>query len=331
MKESGLAAIDLEKLQPVEARRLNLEWQRRDWARTTDPVTGLLRADLAVPTACYVCGSDDAEIHFVKGGYRFAQCRTCSLVYVNPRLADAEIAKLYDDGGRGKFLFEQLFLPSAEYRKTRLYSERLDFIEARVPQGRILDVGCSTGHFLEAARERGWDVYGVELADYAVRHAQERLGLDRVYQGDLKDARLPWKFFEAITLWDVIEHVTDPAGALRRIRDLLRPGGMVFIYTPHWDCFERDVLGAECVNFMGDMHLMYFTRHALRRLLSDAGFEVEALETFGLDLDHIISFHELTGCVADLTFLKAHKDKLQACIDAAGEGCYLRVFARRPG
>lgn len=323
------SSIDLEKLQPEEARRLNLEWQRRDWARTTDPATGLLRADVAVPTACYVCSADDAELRFVKGGYRFVQCRRCTLVYVNPRLADTEVAKLYQDGGRGKFLFEQLFLPSAPYRKARLYPERLDFIEARVPRGRLLDVGCSTGHFLEAAQERGWEVYGVELAAYAVRHAWERLGLDHVHHGELKNAPFPEDFFEAITLWDVIEHLTDPHGMLNHVRRLLRPGGMVFIYTPHWDCFEREVLGPECVNFMGDMHLMYFTRDALRRVVADAGLDVEVFESFGLDLDHIISFHELNSSGGDLTFLKAHKDTLQACIDAAGRGCYLRAFARR--
>jgi len=328
--QSGSVGIDIEALQPAEARREIARRQREDALRRMDPCTGGLREELAVPASCCVCGSDVAAELFRKEGFRYVQCCRCGLVYVNPRLNDAETRRLYAEGGRGAYQFEHFYLPSAEYRKRSLYPVRLDAIERHLGRiGRILDVGSSTGHFLQCARERGWEVYGIELAEYAARYARETLKIESVQCADLAEAGFAPGFFDAVTLWDVIEHVTEPRDLLRRIRELLRPDGMVFLHTPNAECFERVVLGPDMVNFAGDFHPVCYTKGSLRRLVEDAGFLPETLCTFGLDIAHIVAVHERQGRTAETVFLRAFGGELQRLIDAAGEACYLACYARR--
>ncbi|MGB9625767.1 MAG: class I SAM-dependent methyltransferase [Phycisphaerae bacterium] len=330
--QGGRAGIDIDALQPKDARREIARRQREDCLRRTDPRTGLLREDLAVPASCCVCGSDAAVELFVKEGFRYVQCRQCGLVYVNPRLNDAETRRLYAEGGRGAYQFEHFYLPSAEYRKRRLYPARLDAIERHLGRvGRILDVGSSTGHFLQCARERGWEVHGVELAEYAARYAREALRMESVRCADLAETDFAPGSFDAVTLWDVIEHVTDPRGLLARIHELLCEDGMVFLHTPNAECFEREVLGPDMVSFAGDFHPVCYTKASLRRLVEDAGFHPEAMFTFGLDIAHIVEVYARQGRDAETVFLRAYGDELQRLIDASGEACYLACYARRRG
>jgi cyclopropane fatty-acyl-phospholipid synthase-like methyltransferase/Zn ribbon nucleic-acid-binding protein len=322
--------IDIAALQPPDAKREMVRRQRLDAMRRTDPGTGLLRRELSVLTNCYVCGSQESRVLFVKEGFRFVECVHCGLVYVNPRLNDEETARMYSEDGRGAYYFEHFFLPSAAYRMEKFYPKRLDAIEKCLGRkGRLLDVGCGSGHFLLAARRRGWEVHGVELAEYAVRYARERLGLDFVQLADVLDADYEPASFDAVTLWDVVEHVTNPRDLMRRVRELLVPGGMAFIYTPTADCFERRILGSDMVSFVGDFHPAYHTRNSLRRLVEEAGLTVADLHTFGLDIAHIVDVYEEQGRPGEVAALKAHADEFQRIIDKADEGCYLACYVRR--
>ena len=116
---------------------------------------------------------------------------------------------------------------------------------------------------------------------------------------------------------------------MNRIHELLRPGGMVFIHTPHFDCFEGTVLGPDAVNLVGDYHPACYTKPSLRRLMVDSGFDVEELSTFGLDIAHIEAVYGRQGREAPLAFLSEYREALQDCIDAFGQGCYLACYGRR--
>jgi SAM-dependent methyltransferase len=331
--ETASAGIDIEALQPRTARRALLRRQRADAARWIDVTTGLLRPEVTARARCCVCRSDAGSVQFTKDGFRFVRCDECGLLYVNPRLNDEETRKLYSEGGRGHFQFHHFYLPSAAYRQQKLYPRRLDAIEARLQGvGRLLDVGSSTGHFLQCAQGRGWECHGVELAEYAARYAQDVLGLASVRCVDLLTCTVD-DFggpVDAVTLWDVIEHVTDPEALMAKVLGLLRPGGMVFLHTPHADCFEATVLGPDTISFAGDFHPVCYTKGSLVRLLRRSGFAVADLFTFGLDVAHIIDTYEQRDETDALQFLRTYGDEMQLAIDAAGRGCYLACYARRP-
>jgi SAM-dependent methyltransferase len=140
----------------------------------------------------------------------------------------------------------------------------------------LLEVGCWTGSFLLAARERGWAGEGIEPSAWAVGRAKER-GLT-VEQGMLADARWEPGEFSVVVATDVIEHLLDPSAALAQIATLLDGDGVLFCTVPDTGSRGARALGARWWSVL-PMHVQYFTRASLGLLLSRAGFEVSSIVT----------------------------------------------------
>jgi SAM-dependent methyltransferase len=149
-------------------------------------------------------------------------------------------------------------------------------LERWVNPGRLCDLGCWTGSLLVAARDRGWQVVGIEPSSWAADHARQR-GLD-VRTTTLLDHGLEEHAFDAVTLCDVLEHLDDPAAALAVVRELLRPGGVVYLTLPDAGSPLARALGRRWWSIL-PMHLQYFTRGSIVRLLNDAGFSVLSVDS----------------------------------------------------
>jgi SAM-dependent methyltransferase len=152
----------------------------------------------------------------------------------------------------------------------------LEHIEALVGVGHMVDLGCWTGSFLVAARDRGWSVVGVEASRWAAERARGR-GVDIVAE-DLFSTDLAPGSFRAVVLCDVLEHLVTPRSALATIHDLLEPGGAVYITVPNAGSAAATVLGSRWWSVL-PMHLQYFTRISLRRALEAEGFTVRRMTT----------------------------------------------------
>ena len=148
----------------------------------------------------------------------------------------------------------------------------LSHLEGHVEGRRLLDLGCWVGFLLAEARDRGWDVRGVEPSEFASAFARDRLGLE-VVTGDLLDVALPEGEFDAVVMGDVIEHLPDPGAALRRVATLLAPGGALCLMVPDAGSRLARALGARWWS-VSPTHVEYFTRASLRRLLERQGFRV---------------------------------------------------------
>jgi 2-polyprenyl-3-methyl-5-hydroxy-6-metoxy-1,4-benzoquinol methylase len=222
-------------------------------------------------------GKNDADLPL--GSMDIVRCRDCGLVFVNPRpeYTGEEFDKLYS---------EEYF--SAPYM--RFYGEgggeqtnepfrsRLDWIEEHKKRGRLLDIGCASGGFLLAAKERGWDVYGVEASKTASKMARERHKLNvttgMIYEAGLKDG-----FFDVVTASDVMEHVESPRAFLKEINRILRPGGLLYIAVPDFDgLYYSAALALSRFShrnyFVLPHHVYFFDRRTARRYLREAGFSV---------------------------------------------------------
>jgi len=127
----------------------------------------------------------------------------------------------------------------------------------------VLDVGCGTGEFLIKLRRRGVDVHGLEPSRFAAGYATS-LGLD-VFQGGVAAYR-PEQKFDLITLWNVIEHLQDPAGDLARLRDLLAPDGTIVILTPNIGSRQANAFGPDWAGLEVPKHLQLFDASSLRSL-----------------------------------------------------------------
>jgi len=161
-----------------------------------------------------------------------------------------------------------------EQRESRrlTYGRELDRIEAFCAGRELLDVGSYTGFFLEQARERGWRVQGVEPSKWAADYARSTLGIP-VFNGPI-EAWVPpaGQRFDVVTLWDVLEHLTDPVGVLRHVRGLLRPDGLVAFTTPNLDAPLARLLRGRYPFFM-QMHTVHLNHRTRDLLLEKAGFE----------------------------------------------------------
>jgi len=138
-------------------------------------------------------------------------------------------------------------------------------------------VGSSLGFLLDAFRRDGWDVLGIDPDRAACRHATERLGI-ATRNSTLERAELPSESVDAVVALHVIEHVPDPAGTLREIRRVLKPGGHLVLETPRYDSLMFRLLGRRERSVSCDGHIFFFTVETLRKGYTAAGFELERLE-----------------------------------------------------
>jgi SAM-dependent methyltransferase len=144
----------------------------------------------------------------------------------------------------------------------------------------VLDVGCGTGEFLIKLRRRGIEAYGLEPSGFAAGHAAS-IGLD-VFQGGVADYR-PGRTFDLITLWNVIEHMPDPAGDLSRLREMLAPAGTIVILTPNAGSHQADVFGRDWAGLEVPRHLQLFDASSLGTLAANVGLSTVGVRPARLD------------------------------------------------
>lgn len=157
----------------------------------------------------------------------------------------------------------------------------VDRIEAEIGRGRLLDVGAGPGFLLAVARERGWDVCGLDLNPWAAQYAHQEFGVE-VRTQTLEEAAFEQPEFDAITMMDLVEHVADPAPLLAKAAEMLRDGGVLAILTPDAGSPVSRLLGARWPEIQrAPEHLVLFSAQGLSRLLARHGFETLAAHSVG--------------------------------------------------
>ena len=145
--------------------------------------------------------------------------------------------------------------------------------------GRLLDIGCGTGHFLaEMGRYPGWELAGVEPNAKAAEFARQALGLN-VHLGDLFSAQFPDHHFDVVTMWDVLEHLYEPVSVLREIHRVLKPDGVLILRTPSLDSWDARVFGCYWAGLDSPRHLAVYSRRTVEKLLTHADFILRDLTT----------------------------------------------------
>jgi len=160
---------------------------------------------------------------------------------------------------------------------------------------RVLDVGCGYGFFRKAMADAGWKHDGVEISRHACRAAKELFGFETIC-GTLEQVA-PSADYDAVILWDVIEHVGDPLDLLNRCNGLLRVGGVCAIRTPNLNAVERDVFGRYYHSFKKE-HLQYFSPGSLTLLAGRCGLEARFVAT---QSNLLIGFSQANMRLAEMT------------------------------
>lgn len=233
-------------------------------------------------TTCNLCGSAEADLFYELPDLlldrpqvrtTLVRCRVCGLVYQNPRPTFAEMGQHYPPeydsyapnplAARAPWLLHRAYAYGV-HKRTRSVT--------RLKRGgKLLDVGCATGTFLLGMRAHpGWDLHGVEVSPHAAAIARSE-GLT-VAEGTLEQAAFPDGHFDAVTLWDVFEHLHDPAATLAELHRILRPDGVLVMRVPNLDSWDARLFGRNWAGLDAPRHTYVFGLQSLRSLLERAGF-----------------------------------------------------------
>ncbi len=248
--EVGRLRADVLAAEAVRAARVE-EARRRDGGL----VCHSCGAAKLVFEGSFPAGADQRQVH---------HCEGCGLSQLDRRFSAGEISALEDEN-----VAYQESDPDVE-AWVEAHSFIVEFVERYVPKGRLLEVGCSRGYKLEAARRAGWAVQGIELSQASCRFARERLALP-VHNGSLESfaADAP---FDAVVAWHVLEHVPSVLGFLSLLRAFTRPGGHIFLQMPSYDRYRRLEPWSSHPECFNEVHFWYFTVESLERVAREAGF-----------------------------------------------------------
>ena len=218
------------------------------------------------------CRSDlPPTISFRSSTRQYLQCRNCALVFRSPRPRNIAIEEDY------KQSYDAIYLESGvdPYRAPVFRSVLEHLSSYKTPPGHLLDIGCGAGEFAVLCQNMGWTCSGVELSQQAAAVAAQQ-GITMLSGECLGETGAPsdeWGPFDAITLINVLDSMCDPIGVLRRVRQMLRPGGVVVIRIPNatFHLFIRRMLillNAQCQQVF---HLYIYSPSTLANLLRSVG------------------------------------------------------------
>jgi len=283
----------------------------------TQPYTALESGTTAAAglLSCFLCGSqvitrlwEGSDKKFRgPGRFTYKQCGACGLVFLHPRPAEQEMSRYYPD-----HVTPVRIGADASFReKTRQYLKRLvaeDWygyssgprpvftrlssalrkaltlplrpLLRQLPRlrlgGRVLDIGCGSGAYLDFLASLGWTCHGIEPGPNSRAYATEVLGLT-THQGPLETCRFPDSFFDVVTMWHVIEHLSDPLGTLHEIRRILKPDGVVMLRTPNVKSWEARLFRGNWYGLDPPRHFFLFAPATMRTLLARSGFAISWL------------------------------------------------------
>jgi len=237
----------------------------------------------AASVRCAVCDGAVAELWGRAESYELLQCNNCRVVFTHPMPTAEQLRRLYSN--------EQYFLAGgaagyvAGYEisarsQSMLHETILDQIGPPQFDAKLMEVGCAQGHFLDAARRRGWDVCGVELSPAAAAAARLRFRVP-VLEGHLDDQVLEPSSRSVVVLLDVIEHLVDPARAIRSVARVLHAGGLLVLKTPDIGSPHARRLGMRWPQIKPPEHLIYFNLTSMTRMLHACGFQLDRLRAVG--------------------------------------------------
>jgi len=216
---------------------------------------------------CELCNSPDEKQSFYSEK-SIVKCPNCDLVFYNGKAIGG--ASLYDqEYFRGK---EYLDYVSEKHIIQYNFSRFIDLLSKLVPSGRLFEVGCAYGFFLELAQEH-WTVSGVDVVPEGIQYARDMLHLD-VHLADflrLEDRR---EGFDIICMWDTVEHLQHPVRFIKKAAQWLKPGGILVMTTPNIDSYVARLRKERWRQIHPPTHLYYFSIQTLSSAVEKAGLEV---------------------------------------------------------
>ncbi|MHB9053010.1 MAG: class I SAM-dependent methyltransferase [Thermoleophilia bacterium] len=239
--------------------------------------------------ACPICGEQDfspvltAESmdHLASMPFTVVSCNSCGLMMTNPRPTADAIGEFYESGfyEQGESLIKRSLINPV---MKGFHELRLRQVTQRMTGGKILDVGCGKGKFLQVAARHGWEAWGIEPSHRSLSFVQDKSGM-KIIGGRFEDADLPDGYFDVVTMWHTLEHFYHPDDTLKKVRRKLRDGGLLVVRVPNGASWDFSMGRAKWFHLDVPRHLYHFSPDSLRKLIGQAGFRVVSISTSSLE------------------------------------------------
>ncbi len=220
---------------------------------------------------CKLCGSDNYTVflradNIRRGTKRFfnsVECKECGFKYTNPAPVE-DITYYYEN-------YEESSLPKSLDNFYYQLFRRIPYIKG----GKILDVGCGEGKFLEflSKNYEGMELYGSDMYDVPLEIRQKY----KIFKGELHSIKAEDNFFDIITMWGSIEHMIDPLQSLQKAYRLLKKGGTLIVWTINIDSFEAKIFKRYWYHLLLPEHYSQFSDKTLKVMVEKAGFKVKRI------------------------------------------------------
>ncbi len=226
---------------------------------------------------CPLCGPEAKQVlHYKFDPFQVVKCLNCDLAFLSPRFKEDDILKFYQ--GQDYYASSHARQGYDDYLDLReawikTFSRRLKIISTYKNKGRILDIGCGPGFFLEAATKMGYsDLWGIDPSDYIVDVARKKFGKN-ILQGTIESNELEPDSFDLLTAFDVFEHIYRPVDFVNRAHELLKDDGILAFTTPNPKSALARIFGRQWVSFKMPEHVFYWAPDTARKVL-DEKFEI---------------------------------------------------------
>lgn len=240
---------------------------------------------------CPLCNADSSKEVFEIDGFSYHKCLSCQSLYTKPHIRDGVLDALYSDGMYQVYQ-DNLVKKGKGIRKgvleERKYSQINGLLDKSSPT--LLDIGCGGGTFLDVCKQHGWHVEGIDPSPTASRSALDNYQI-YVQHGDFNKIKFN-KAFDVITLWGVLEHMSDPISAIQKAKELLSENGMIVFEVPSADCFISEYLKKYDFSptryIESGRHNIFFSREIIGKIADKFGLKMELIESNGLDIQTIL-------------------------------------------
>jgi len=221
--------------------------------------------------------------------FNLCKCSECGFVFTGSYPDEQNIGRYYgsDDyishNAKAEGFLNRVYV----FARSIMLKRKVRIVEkaAGITKGRILDIGCGTGHFAAAMKQKGWNVTGVEPNTKARNFASEQFGLD--VKSPEQISGLPTGSFDCITMWHVLEHFHDPFAYATEIRRLLKPGGLCVCALPNCSSFDAKHYNESWAAYDVPRHLWHFTPETFGLFTGKTGFSITEIRSLPLDVFYI--------------------------------------------
>ena len=227
-----------------------------------------------------LCDSNNSSVWESVPPYNYVKCNECGLIYASPRNSKAAQKQVLNNDGEYWVAQSKLGKGAPVLSTQKNETRKVNFVKEWIKKGRLLDVGSAYGGFLTCAKERGFDVTGVEIAEPFGFKAKDQ-GLN-ILLGDILEVDLTGKAYDVVTLWDTIEHLSQPLETLKKLHKHMNNGALLFIFTPNAEGTSAFLFGNNWWVFQPEFHLVMFSQKTLRRMVEKAGFKVKMVRSLNV-------------------------------------------------